>query len=87
MDKAAVIARISCISGHGQFYVWATEKERPTGIEPRELNEHIKGCVMETLHYLNEIDMPECFDSYETRELIIGEIDYFEEYGFIRHSC
>ena len=59
MDKLAVIARISCISGLDQFYAWAIEQDKPTGIEPPMLNEHIKEQVMETLEYLEDIDMPE----------------------------
>lgn len=87
MDKAAVIARISCISEYAQFYNWASEKERATGIEPSELNEHIKREVMEKLIDLSRIDGADYFDPYRAREFIIGEIDYFEEHGFIRHSC
>ena len=87
MNKLAVIARISCISGHDQFYAWAIEQDKPTGIEPPTLNEHIKEQVMETLEYLDQIDMPEDLNSGGVRWFIIREIELLELYGFIRNSC
>ena len=87
MNKLTVIARIYCVSGYEQFYDWATEKTRPTGIEPPALNEHIKGQVMETLEYLDQIAMPERLSSTGVRTFVIREIEHFETHGIIRHSC
>jgi len=87
MDKLTVIARISCIHGYDQFYAWAIEQDKPTGIEPPMLNEHIKDQVIEALEYLEDIDIPEFLNSAGVRIFIIQEIEHFERYGCIRHSC
>lgn len=86
MDREAVVKRISQLNGHGQFYVWASEHESPTGIEPKELNDHIKGKVMDTLQFLDQSDAPEDLDSAGSRYFIIKEIEYFETHGHIRPS-
>lgn len=88
MDKAAVIAKISCIEGFEGYYDWATEKNCPTGIEPPALNKHIIGEVLETLNHfeLNNI-MFENLDFSGIQRFIMREMDHFEKHGCIRRSC
>ena len=86
MDKTAVIERVSKLEGHGQFYGWASEHKQPTGIEPKELNDHIKSKVMDTLQFLDQFDAPEDLDSAGTRYFITEEIKYFETHGHVRPS-
>lgn len=87
MDKGAIIAKISCTNGYDEFCDWVCGERGPTGIEPQELHDHILGEVMETLLFLELNDRTEELDSNGVRRFIIREIEYYEKYGRIRHSC